>query len=259
MPNSEKPPRFQPEPSREPIWKFNATNSEGRTANVLITQKRFISEGRFGVVYEVMARTVGSIPLPGGQRPFDTKRRAHESSAIIKVFKNPADAEHALMMHRLCSDAGLRTLPTYRVDTERAVAIMTELNSEKHVALSCNNWNLRSDEIKMQEISNWEEMLQRYFDEAIKATAHNIVLKTDVYFFRIPTDTLSPQLDFFAADYDTVEQSNSIESDKLLRINIMRLYDTAAIFLQKYIAPKQWQKHSKILKDIRKVRLATKI
>ena len=258
MPNSERPPRLYPDPSREPIREFNAHNSEGRENRVLITSERFISEGHFGVIYEVMARTIGAIPIPGNQPPFDTKRRAHEFPAIIKVFKNPADAERALLIHEASKKAGLRVLPTYRIDTGHGVAIMTELNSENKVTLSSNNWNLRSGEVRIHAIENWAEMLTAYFEEAEKAAEQGIELKNDVYFFQVPTDTQTPTLDFFAADYDTIEFPSTLSPEALRISNTQRLYDSAAIFLHKYVEPKQWAKHNDILKKMVKKLLPPK-
>lgn len=231
------------EPSLPAPGRLRAMSRAGHVTEVDILSPRFISEGNFGVVYETTARTVGVAPVPGAEPPFDTRRRAHEFPAIVKVFKDPDDAARAHLFYDICTDAGLRTMPTYRVDTKQGVAIMTELNRDDKIALSGNNWNLRAGDIHIRRIQNWDEVLQRFFDEASKAADHEIELQEDVYFFTIPTDTDTPVLDFYAGDFDAIRHPVSADGGGLLRRNVLYLRTTAEKFVNKYVPPEARHEH----------------
>ena len=90
-------------------------------------------------------------------------------------------------------------------------------------------------------------MLDDFFQEAAKATEYQIELQSDVYFFKIPINTNTPILEFYAADFDTIIHPSAERNDKLLQLNVTRLNDTADGFVRKYVDAKAQRTHLKEL------------
>lgn len=90
----------------------------------------------------------------------------------------------------------------------------------------------------LQSIARFDVLVDSLLSEAGKATRAEIELQKDVYFFRVPTDTQTPELDFFAGDFDTIMCPSRIPREKLYRINVIRLHDTLADFVRTYVAPR---------------------
>lgn len=238
--------------------RVRAEHVSGRSTDAYIDIENFrlISKGDFGFIYEVKARTVGAVPIPGGTLPFDSRRKSNDFNAVIKIFVDPQDAQHAISLYDICTDAGLRTTPTYRIDARQGVAIMTQLNRKGAVAISGNNWSIAGDELlknKITRIDNWSDILLRLFsmnDSQVNlATNHLIELQEDLYFFIVPLKTDLPVLDFVACDFDAVKHPSEKDSRILLQNNVIYIRTTCERFVLKYVRPDRRQMHLRMLDE----------
>lgn len=240
----------------------------GRQHEVFLENPHIIGRGHFAVVFAVLARVVGIVPRPHDPstssdeesvRPFADRRRGYEFPAVIKKFYNGRNALTAFSLYDVCKDAGLRVPTTYRIDQREGVVLMTDLGGDDAYAISGNNWSIGVDALiknNLHGIANWDDVLMRLFtaplthdsnghvvagSEVSRATACNIELQPDVYFFKLPKHTDTPALEPIAADFDIVQHPSKRQGHNLLKYNVVALGTTCKLFIETYVQPEAQQ------------------
>ncbi|MFZ2555758.1 MAG: hypothetical protein WAZ27_02795 [Minisyncoccia bacterium] len=243
--------------------KLVAEHANGRKHEVLLdaASAQIIGRGHFGVIYSVTAKVFEVFPKPGGEAPFNEKRRAKEFPAVVKMFYGPKNAQAALSLYDVCKDAGLRVATTYRADLEKGGVIMTDFGIDDTYAISGNNWSLGAQALEkhpIERIGNWESVLARLFSEPLergaqgdtakgsevhRATAYAIELQPDVYFFKVPKEVDVPDIEPVAGDFDIVRHPSDKDADTLLRYNVNALGAMCKLFIERFIREERQQEH----------------
>ena len=248
-----------------------AEHASGRSVHVYLDSPQLIGQGHFGVIYAVTARTVGIRPHFGHEVPFDHVRRAHESSAVIKVFYEEKQAQSAFSLYDVCKDAGLHVATTYRLGPKEKTIIMTEFGTDGRYAVSGNNWSVGADVLeknKLDRIENWDALLAQLFTEpavfdekqnmiagsdVLRATAHGIELQPDVYFF-ITSVEKNPSIEAVAGDFDLVMHPSKLPRRQLLEHNIKALGSSCMQFVKRFVREDAQKEHlDKLFKVCKKL------
>jgi hypothetical protein len=219
-----------------------------------------IGRGKFGVIYAV--RAIATAWAPGDpEHPlagtgWAERKRGREFSAVLKVYRTPELARHALESYDLCKNAGLRVPQTYRADIGKMTVIMSDLRVDDSYVISGNiaNWSIGAEALHkkpLEGVANWDEVLQIMLSEplvrdrdgevvsgseAARATAHEIELQPDVYFFKLPFNERIPRFVPLAADYDIVRHPVPEKTlQELGKYNLQALGTTAKLVAETFI------------------------
>ncbi|MBY0110470.1 hypothetical protein K2Y00_00465 [Patescibacteria group bacterium] len=153
---------------------------ESDRSQVLILEKRTkISEG------DGMA--TGGIYQAEGQIQGDWRRR--RVPIVIKAYKHNA---HDLFpgiasTHRAARHDKLRVPRTVRYNVEHGIVVLTDFNSQGHIALSYNNPSELVAENSLTTIPGFETVIKEVFAQAAFAASKNYAVLADCYFILIPS------------------------------------------------------------------------
>ena len=185
---------------------------ENRESSVRIVNEEKIGEGKFGIVSQVET----DIAKDGA-----TKRR----SFVTKQFKpldDPAqislNAEQSLRGYNLAKEADLKVFPTYRLNKDKSMAIMTmgtrvgrqEEGGAPWVLLAQAEKSHTLQGLKQQLISkndepSVKELMTQLIAESRKAADKNIYVPADAYFLLVKgNQTEGHQFDYVIGDYDLI-------------------------------------------------------
>lgn len=164
------------------------------------------------------------------------KERAVPKGMVVKKFRSSYEAERVQEIYRLCKEAGLRVMPAYRIDTQKKTAVMTNLNTEKQVALSANNPSAETLSAPLHAISNFDDFLDELCEHSVSAARHDIYLNNDCYFFLVREDSKGEYvLDFIVGDYERIRLTYPTTADDLKWLNLKEVWKAVSVFLHQYM------------------------
>ncbi len=172
---------------------------DGKRTSVVILNETEIANGEFGIIY------ASDILLGKKTRKVIIKRFINEGVFNQNAVEN---AQRAMDNYRKAKQAGLKVLPTYRLEDNKTSILMTNCINENTIALS-NNTTLEDYgliKVNSDFPEHYTNLVERMVSHAILAKNKGIELPPDSYFFLF--DTQFDQVDFVIGDLDYVRSSN---------------------------------------------------
>lgn len=212
--------------------KLKVSNPEGRTSTVRTEKGVSLTAGDEESFRDVR-RTEVTLIRGGRERPLPRPM-------VTKKLMSIGEAQKVRDIYKICKDAGLKVIPTYRVDVDKRIALMTDLNTNGRLALSANNLTAEVPNPRefISSISNIESFLDRLFVHASFAGRTHIAIPRDAYFFLVDKDSSRQEnLDFLMGDFDdvTVRQPVDRGGEEGALENIDSANRALDGFLQRYV------------------------
>jgi len=191
------------------------TKETGRKVDVEV--KKFISRGSWGSASEAL------IDMGGKSGDF-----------VVKDYGSEEGAVRALKNYLVAKEAGLKVFTTFRINKDKKVVLMTTGHTEEWVCLGSNQEGRAGDLKffdlpKLNSITNFDQFLEDYFEQAEIAARNNIYIHGDVPFFMVERKKDDAILDFVLGDYDNLTLKVNVEM--LLDENRRGLLSPLIIFL----------------------------
>ena len=215
--------------------------SSVRSEKVILEKTESISRGggyaRRGV-YSGAIRFVGDSEKT--QIPMVIKAYNHPGPQYEATFKSLM--ERISKIHKQMRDEGFRVPRTLRFDMARHFVIMTDLNINGHVALSCNNDSDLIGDETLKELPTFEKTASNLFNEAIRAGAHAYGIHSHCYMMLVPQKT-GVETDFVIADFDSLEWNPKEEvlpkETALIYVehNLTEAHSFLREFIEKFVTP----------------------
>lgn len=212
--------------------KMKVSNPEGRISTVRTKKGVSLTAGDEESFREVH-RTEVTLIRGGRERPLP-------QPMVTKKLMSVGEAQKVRDIYKICKDAGLKVIPTYRVDVDKRIALMTDLNRNGRLALSANNLSAEGPNPRefISSISNIESFLDSLFAHASSAGRTHLALPRDAYFFLVDKGSSRQEnLDFLIGDFDdvTVRQPVDRGSEEVTLENIDSANRALDGFLQRYV------------------------
>ncbi|MBI3632832.1 MAG: hypothetical protein HY226_00915 [Candidatus Vogelbacteria bacterium] len=192
---------------------FYKHKGDVKGTEVEIKSQKYLSEGGRGVAFQV------EVKIGSKDRIFVTKK-----------FSQEKEIERALRNYQEAKQSGLKVFTTYRIDQTGKRILMTSGHTKDDVCLGSVNegrslqyYNLP----KIKSITNLNEFMQKYFEQAKIAANSRIHIMHDVPFFFVKRGEENSPLDFVLGDTDTVykrKERSWLDYQKLLQMNISELF-----------------------------------
>src|SRR3989344_7253834 len=208
------------------------SNSEGRISTVR-TEKGASLTAKDEESFRDVHRAEVTLIRGGHERPLP-------QPMVTKKVMAVGEAQKVRDIYKVCKDAGLKVIPTYRVDVDKRIALMTDLNTNGRLALSANNVSAEGPNPCefISSINNVESFLDKMFDHSSNAGRSHIALPRDAYFFLVDKDNPRQEnLDFLIGDFDDVTERQPIDRgcEDVIRENIVSANSALDGFLQRYV------------------------
>lgn len=180
----------------EPTEPISVKNIAERRSSIEIISRDSepIGEGVFGKVYRVQAR-IGNRVCHFVMKEF-----------LDNVFGTKKEnAKNAFENYRQARKAGLKVFPTYRITETGDKILMTLGTDADWVCLGSLISISKSHEYRQsaERIDNFQNLIDKVFEQAITAAKLQILLPGDSYFFFLDIQTKT-QADFVIGDLDRV-------------------------------------------------------
>jgi len=185
-----------------------------------------------------------SITVEAVSVPFDDKERTIE--LVKKSFDNTSQPENAFENYRIAKEAGLKVVPTYRLEDGGTSIYMTNLAAGDRVAITGNNTiPEKASGFSYEKLpDNFNNFLSSYFEQATIATLRGLKLYADMPMFTFDTSNSEDiELDFFIADFDTyiADVSSEKTADELIHINLDQLQGALLSSLSNIMNLDNWE------------------
>jgi len=196
--------------------------SGNRESEVDIEEGSELGSGRYGYVREVVVR----------------KGDREHTMALKHFFKGREQAQGALDNYKLAKKAGLKVFTTYRISKEGDSILMTNGNSEETACLEIGWKEDRLEKIggtPIEEIDNFDELLENLYQEAEKATENGLYFNGDEYFFLVDKETKT-EVDFVLGDLDGIS-TDLMRYKDVKHDNVSEIRTSLIFFLKQYLSP----------------------
>lgn len=193
-----------------------------RESEVDIEDVRELGSGGYGWVREVVV----------------SKGDHKRTMALKRFFKHANQAQEALDNYNLAKNAALKVFTTYRINKERNAILMTNGNNNETACLALGWKEDRLNELGgeyIQEIENFDELLESLYREAEKATKNGLYFNGDEFFFLVDKEEKT-KVDFVLGDLDGISKDPE-RGDGVMHNNLKEVQSVIRIFLDQYLAP----------------------
>ncbi len=184
-----------------------------------------LGKGSFGELY---AATV-DVKSPSGRVkniPLVVKRFADAENLVpskpkVSFSVTKQDLLKQAKIHAVLREYGINSLPTFRIETEKMLAIMSDLNNLHPGSVIADHYSLSNESIV---IRNLRKLINDLLTLSERASNAGIVLSPDALFLILGKDGESHiYQELYVVDLDLVEIQQSFNRDFILEKNLKAL------------------------------------
>lgn len=212
-------------------------NTAGKETAVRIVHETPLSSGKFGDI------VTADVDVQGHQRSFVIKKFKEEGGRSAQE-----NAERAFRIYEQAKNHNLQVFPTYRLSEDKTSILMTDGNAHNEL---CLGTNLESPTVetlgyeKLEEIENFESVLESFVTGAQHATNEGVRLYPDAYFFLLDKESRK-HLQWVIGDLGNLTFGNqNFENSRLIK-NLDAAFQALFLFLQKNMSRNRKQYEGKI-------------
>lgn len=180
-----------------------------------VTKKGKLGEGNVGIVHKVIL-----------------KKGKHERSFALKTFKafDPEDitADIAYERYRVAKEAGLKVLPTVRLNEETDQLLTTLIDPEKYTVVP------KDFKGQAEEIENLDELIADIKKNVDIANEKSVFLPADSYLFFVKNGGPS-QIEFYFGDFDLITDMSHKSKGELKIKNSEKAGAALNLLVERYI------------------------
>ena len=177
---------------------------DGAETKVKIVDEEMISRGLYGNIFDA------TVDVQGHKRKFVIKKYVNRHKGIrhSSASLEPEEcAKRAFENYNMLKREGMKVLNTFRIGEDGTSILMTPGISEEY---DCASGNEYQEKYPINEIENFDEILETLFDAAILAAEKNIVFHHDAFFFTYKKQDTTT-MDYFLGDLDNIKNQSGEE------------------------------------------------
>jgi len=192
-------------------------NPQGRSSEVTILKKREIFEGGAGKIY------LAKVLIGDKERLF-----------VLKDYKINKLAEDAFKNYTHAKEVGLKVFPTFRINKDQGIILMTTRNTDDLICVSSNgpgDSKLEDfGESKIEEIENIEELVESLIQQSFAAGEAGLIVDSDSVFFTVNRKN-KEVVDFEFGDLEALHKV-TVSGIKIISMNLRNTREALLSFVK---------------------------